>query len=189
MLILYHDYTSPASAVAVVRLHRLMREGVPARIRGTEVLALDATLPVTIDMLAALDAVAGEAKAENLELRRPAAVPPTGLAHVVEDVAQRHALDVAWREHCYRAYWSDGADISDGQQLRRLAEHVDLPAADVDRALDDRVALLAVRRRSAGDRRNGIGDVPTIDFDRTLVPGLLSDADLRALAALGPAAT
>jgi predicted DsbA family dithiol-disulfide isomerase len=189
VLVLFHDYTSPASAVAIMRLQRLMREGMSARIRGTEVMALDATLPVTIDMLAELEAVADEAMAEHIELRRPAAVPPTGLAHVVEDVARRHTLDMAWREQCYRAYWSDGANIGDGEQLRRLAARAGLPAGNVDRALDDRLALLEVRRRSAGDRRNGIGGVPTIEYNRTLIPGLLPDADLRALTQLGPAAT
>jgi predicted DsbA family dithiol-disulfide isomerase len=112
-------------------------------------------------------------------------VPPTGLAHVVEDVARRHALDMAWREHCYRAYWSDGVDIGKGQQLRQLAARAGLPVTAVEQALDDRVALLAVHRRSADDRRNGIGGVPTIEYDRSLVPGLLPEADLRALAALG----
>ena len=185
MLVLFHDYTSPASAVAVLRLHRLIRDGVPARIRGTEVVAVEATLPVTLDLLAELDAVADEARAEGIELRRPPALPPTGLAHVVEDVAARHGLDMAWREHCYRAYWTDGVDIGDGGQLRRLAGQAGLPVPEVLEALDDRVALLAVHRRSAGDRRNGIGGVPTIDYDRSLVPGLLPEADLRALAALG----
>jgi predicted DsbA family dithiol-disulfide isomerase len=185
VLTLFHDYTSPASAVAVMRLHRLMREGLPARVRGTEVLALEATLPVTVDLLAELDAVAGEAKAEDIDLRRPTVVPPTGLAHVVEDVARRHALDMTWRERCYRAYWRDGIDIGNGGHLRRLAADAGLPATEIDLALEDRVALLAVHRRSAGDRRNGIGGVPTIDYDRSLIPGLLPEADLRALAALG----
>ena len=188
VLVLFHDYTSPASAVAVMRLQRLMRDGMPARIRGTEVMALDATLPVTIDMLAELEAVADEAKTEHIELRRPTAVPPTGLAHVVEDVARRHALDMVWREQCYQAYWTDGADIGDSEQLRRLAERAGLPAEDVSQALDDRLALLEIRRRSAGDRRNGIGGVPTIEYDRTLIPGLLPDADLRALSDLEPPA-
>ena len=189
MLVLYHDYTSPESAVAVMRLHRLMRDGMPADVRGTEVLGLDTTVPVTVDVITALDAVAGEAAEEGLTLRRPPVLPPTGLAHVVEDVARAHDLDMAWREQCYRAYWSDGANIGDGEQLRRLAERAGLPAGNVDRALDDRLALLEVRRRSAGDRRNGIGGVPTIEYNRTLIPGLLPDADLRALTQLGPAAT
>jgi predicted DsbA family dithiol-disulfide isomerase len=184
---LYHDYTSPESAVAVMRMHRLMRDGIQAQIRGTEVLGVDVALPVTVDMLAALDAVTNEAAAEGITLRRPPALPPTGLAHVVEDVAREHGLGMDWREQCYRAFWSDGTDISNTAELRRLAEGTGLPPTDVDRALQDRVALLSVRRRSAGDRHNGIGGVPTILYDRTLVPGLLPEADLRTLATLGPA--
>jgi predicted DsbA family dithiol-disulfide isomerase len=186
VLVLFHDYTSPESAVAVMRLHRLMREGIPAEVRGIEVLGLDATVPVTVDVIAALDTVAGEAAAEGLTMRRPPALPPTGLAHVVEDVARAHGLDMAWREQCYQAFWSEVTDISNPDELRRIAERAELPSADVDRALEDRVALLAVRRRAAGDRHNGIGGVPTILYDRTLVPGLLPEADLRTLAALGP---
>jgi predicted DsbA family dithiol-disulfide isomerase len=186
MLVLYHDYTSPASAVAVMRLQRLMREGVPAEIRGTEVAGIDATLPVTVDLIAALEAVADAAAAEGIVLRRPAFTPPTALAHVIEDAAREHALERDWRDVCYRAFWSEGSDISDAAELRRLAERAGLPADDIDRALDDRVALAVVRRRSAGDRRDGIGGVPTILYDRTLVPGLLPDEDLRTLAELGP---
>lgn len=185
MLVMYHDYTSPASAVAVARIHRLMRGGMPAQVRGTEVLGLDATLPVTVDLLAALDMVAGEAAEEGIELHRPDLVPPTALAHVVEDVAREHAADMGWRDRCYRAFWRDGIDISDPDRLRRLAASAGLPEDAVDRALDDRIALLAVRQRSAGDRREGVGGVPTIRYDRSLVPGLLPDSDLRMLAALG----
>ena len=39
-------------------------------------------------------------------------------------------------------------------------------------------------RPPPGDRRNGIGGVPTIEYDRSLVPGLLPEPDLRELAAL-----
>ena len=185
MLVLYHDYTSPASAVAVARVHRLLREGVRAEIEGTEVVGVDTVLPVTVDLLAALDAVAPEARAEGLELHRPGVVPPTALAHVVEDVARAHGRAVAWREHCYRAYWRDGEDISDAARLRALATEAGVPEPAVAAALADRVALLAVRRRSVGHRREGIGGVPTILYDRSLVPGLLPEQDLRTLAALG----
>ena len=189
MLILYHDYTSPASAVAVMRLDRLMREGLPAQIRGTDVTGIDATLPVTVDLLAALEAIEDEAAAEGIVLRRPKLVPPTALAHVVEDVAREHGMELDWREVCYRAYWSEGRNIGDSNELRRLAARAGLPPERADSALDDRIALAAVRRRSARDRRNGIGGAPTILYDRTLVPGLLPEDDLRVLARLGSEAS
>jgi hypothetical protein len=48
----------------------------------------------------------------------------------------------------------------------------------------DRARIAAVRRRSAARRADGVGGVPTILTQRTLVPGLLDEADLRALAGL-----
>lgn len=186
MLALYHDYTSPASAVAVARLHRLMADGMPATIVGTEVLGLDMTLPVTVDLLAELDQVADQAAGEGIVLRRPPGLPPTAAAHLVEDVARDAGRDRVWRERCYRTFWAEGADISDSALLRDLAGQAGLPATEVRRVLQDRVALLAIRRRFAGHRQDGVGGVPTISYDRTLVPGLLSEEDLRALIELGP---
>jgi predicted DsbA family dithiol-disulfide isomerase len=184
VLTLFHDYTSPASAVAVARLRRLAADGVRAQIVGTEVLPVDATLPVTIDVLAELDAVGAAAAAEGIVLRRPPGLPPTAAAHLVEDVARDHGLDDGWRSHCYAAFWTDGADIADPTVLAELADDVGLPPAAVAAAIEDRVALLAIRRRFAGHRRDGVGGVPTISYDRTLIPGLLDDADLLALAGL-----
>lgn len=184
MLTLFHDYTSPASAVAVARLRRLADDGVRSQIVGTEVLALDTTLPVTLDVLAELDAVQPAAGAEGLVLRRPPGLPPTASAHLIEDLAAAQGAADAWRERCYRALWTDGRNIADAATLVALAGEVGLTADAVTSALDDRVALLAIRRRFAGHRRDGIGGVPTISYDRTLVPGLLDDDDLRALAHL-----
>ena len=186
MLVLFHDYTSPGSAVAVARVTRLIADGLRARIEGTEVLGVEATLPVTLDLLAELDAVAAQARAEGVVLRRPDAVPPTAPAHLVEDLAGDIARADAWRARCYRAFWTDGEDIADPGVLRRLAADVGLPVDEVSRRVGDRMALLEIRQRFAGHRRDGVGGVPTIAYDRTLVPGLLDEADLRALAALDP---
>lgn len=197
MLTLFHDYTSPASAVAVARVDRLAREGVAADIVGFEAVGVDMHLPVTLDVLAQLDAVAEAAAAEGVELRRPPLLPPTGLAHAVEG-----ALDVdlatAWRRACYTAFWRDGRDLADPPTLAAIAEEVDPHGAGphragprhgalrtlVERVTGDRLALAAVRRATAERRRDGVGGVPTILASRTLVPGLLDDDELRALAAL-----
>lgn len=186
MLVLFHDYTSPASAVAVARLTRLIADGMPARIEGTEVLGVEATLPVTLDLIAELDAVAAQARAEGVVLRRPAGLPPTATAHLLEDLAGEVDRADAWRARCYRAFWADGDDIADPGVLRRLAGNVGLPVEEAARRIGDRMALLEIRQRFAGHRRDGVGGVPTISYDRTLIPGLLDEADLRTLAALGP---
>lgn len=186
MLTLFHDYTSPASAVAVARVERLIADERRAQIVGIEALGVDMALPVTVDVLAELAAVGDQARAEGLELRRPPHLPPTAIAHLVEDLARDHGLDAAWRRCCYRAYWEDGADIADLAVLSEIAAVAGLPAAQVEQVVTDRVALLAIRQRFAGHRREGVGGVPLISFDGTLIPGLLADDDLRALVALGP---
>lgn len=183
MLTLYHDYTSPASAVAVARLQRLIDAGARAEIIGHEAVGLATALPVTLDLLAELDAVADTAAAEGLTLRRPTVMPPTAAAHLIEDIARSIDRAAVWRRRCYDAYWSAGVDIAAPAQLERLAAEVGLDARDVTDALDDRVALAAIRRRFAGHRRNGIGGVPVISYDGTLVPGLLDIDDLRTLVA------
>lgn len=181
MLTLFHDFTSPASAVAVVRLQRLADEGIPVTFQGFEAIGIDLTLPVTSDVLAELEAVEGEASAEGVTLLRPRALPPTGLAHVVSGVADAAGLGPAWRAVAYRGFWRDGVDLADRGVLAELAARAGLDVAATTAALDDRVALAGVRRRSAELRGEGVGGVPTILAHRTLVPGLLPEADLRAM--------
>jgi 2-hydroxychromene-2-carboxylate isomerase len=184
VLTLYHDFTSPGSAVAVVRLQRLADEGLDIRFEPFEAIGIDAVLPLTIDVTAALDDVAEAAASEGLRLRRPAALPPTGLAHVVGALADQAGLGASWRQTCYRAFWERGADIGSGSVLVELAEVAGLSPDLAAGALRERVRLHTVRQRTAAHRADGVGGVPTILAQRTLVPGLLPESDLRALAAL-----
>lgn len=183
-LTLFHDYTSAGSAVAVLRAQRVADEGLAVAFEGFEALGLDATLPLTLDVAAAVDDLAEAAADEGLTLRRPPNVPPTALAHVVGAVAEEAGLGASWRETCYRAYWTDGAAIGDRTALLGLATVAGLDIASVRTALDDRLFVVAVRRRTATHRRNGVGGVPAILASRTLVPGLLPTDQLRDLAQL-----
>lgn len=185
MITLFHDYTSPASAVAVARAHRLLDEEpeLDLELVGFEAIGVDLQLPVTLDVLAELDAVAVAARREGLDLHRPQLLPPTGHAHVVER-ALPAAQARAWRTTCYSAFWSTGADIGDPAVLHELADAAGLDHDDVRALLTDRGALAAIRRATTARRRDGVGGVPTILAQRTLVPGLLDTDDLRALASL-----
>lgn len=183
MLTLFHDYTSPASAIAVARLQRLADAGLAAEFVGFEALGLDATLPPSLDVLAAIDALAEQAAAEGITLNRPASVPPTARAHAVGTIADTHDLGASWRTRCYEAFWSTGADISDTAVLVELADEAGLPASKVAAALDDGAFLASVRRAAGRHRRAGVGGVPTILAQRTLIPGLLTEAELRELGA------
>lgn len=186
MLTLFHDFTSPASAVAVARLGRLAQAGLPVEFVGFEAVGVDVLLPVTLDVLADMDRLAEDAAAEGVTLRRPPGLPPTALAHVVGDVAAElgSAAEARWRSACYRAFWEEGADLSDRGVLARLGTVAELPEAAVAEAISDRLRLAAVRRRAGQRRRDGVGGVPTILTQRTLVPALLPDDDLWRLGRL-----
>jgi predicted DsbA family dithiol-disulfide isomerase len=155
------------------------------RFVGLEAIGVDLALPVTVDVKAALGELAEAAAAEGTVLHEPPALPPTGWAHVVEDLAEFRGLGAAWRGACYRAFWERGVDLSSAGVLVGIAAVAGLPVAEVEAALSERVRLTSVRRRSGALRGEGIGGVPTILAQRTLVPGLLAEADLRALAELG----
>lgn len=184
VLTLFHDYTDPASAVAVLRLQRLADEGLAVVFEGFEAVGVDASLPPTLDILAGVADLAQAAAELGLVLRRPRVLPPTGRAHVVGQLAERRGLGASWRQACYRAVWERGADIGDRQVLWNLAGRAGLEAAGVGAALDDRALLASVRRRMGSRRRLGVGGVPVILAGGTLVPGLLGEEDLRTLAGL-----
>ncbi|HUG83246.1 MAG TPA: DsbA family protein [Euzebya sp.] len=183
MLVLFHDITDPASAVAVARCTRLAREGLPIAFEGFEAVGLDVALPPDIEVLARLDGLGAQAAAEGLTLNRPQMMPPTGLAHVLLAHAETtpHAHDV--RLALYARYWGDGADIASHSVLQDLAARCGLGVAAVAQVLGDRVGLALRRREMAAHRRDGIGGVPVILASRTLLPGLLEESQLRDLAA------
>lgn len=181
MLVLYHDYTSPASAVAALRLQRLADEGVAISFSGFEALVA-ARLPVTLEVAAGVEDLAQAAAAEGLALRRPPWLPPTARAHVVGDIAEARGRGAAWRAGCYRAFWEDGADLAEPAVLLELAATAGLDAAEVSACLDDPGRVPAFRRGLLTSRKAGVGGVPVLYAHGTLIPALLSEGDLRALA-------
>ena len=180
---LFHDLTSPAAAVAVMRLTSLAVDGVPIAFEGFEAIGIDMAMPVDLDTLAVIDRLAPVAEAEGLVLRRPRTLPPTGLAHVLlahgETTERAHELRIA----VYRAFWEQQQAIDDIDTLVAIAADVGLDEPTVAELLGDRVALASRRRLMATHRRDGVGGVPVILASRTLVPGLLDADQVRALAA------
>lgn len=185
MLVCFHDYTSPASAVAVLRLQRLADEGLAVAFEGFEVLGLDAALPVTLEVLEQLERHRAEAAELGLQLTRPSVQPPTISAHVVGDLAERAGLGAAWRLAAYRAFWEDGADLGAPDELVRLAVAAGLDADEVRAALADRALRVETRRRMIARRSEGVGGVPVLNVNGAYVSALLPADDLRALAELG----
>jgi 2-hydroxychromene-2-carboxylate isomerase len=182
VLTLHHDVTSPRSAVAVLRVQRLADAGHAVAFRGIDVLGVAVALPVTLDQLVELEQVSRTAAELGLVLRRPSLRPPTLDAHLVGDHAERHGLGAAWRLACLRAYFTDGADVSDHGVLLSLAEQVGLARPDVARLLDDVAARNELRAAMLARRALGIGGVPILEVDGTLLHADVDDATLEELA-------
>lgn len=184
MLVLTHDVTSPASALAVARFDRLAAAGLPVAFRGVDVLGVDATLPVTLDVLAELERVAPRAAALGVTLRRPTQRPSTARVHLVADLAEESGRGRAWRAATYCAYWEDDADLADVEVVVALARQVGLDVDATTAAVTDEAAVAAVRRRTHTARGEGIGGVPVLAAHGTLVNPDLDDEDLWELAGM-----
>lgn len=182
MLILHHDVTSPRAALAVLRLQRLADAGHPVAFHGLDALGVAVALPVTLDQLAELEEVGERAAALGLAMHRPTSRPPTLDAHLVGELAERCGSGAAWRLGCLRAYWTDGADVADHDVLVSLGTSVGLDADEVRRVLADRDARDALRGTMLARRAVGVGGVPVLEVDGTLLPADVDDATLEELA-------
>lgn len=182
MLVLHHDVTSAASAVAVLRLQPLADAGGHVVFSGIDVLGLAISIPPTRELLAEREHHVRAAAALGLELRRPSRQPPTLASHLVGELAEERGLGAAWRWASLRAFWTDDRDVADRAELRRLAEGVGLDVDQVAARLDDRSAAQDLRSRMVAQRQRGIGGVPVLEVDGAFVPADLADADLEQLA-------
>jgi predicted DsbA family dithiol-disulfide isomerase len=183
VLILHHDVTSPAAAVAVLRLQRISDGGGQVAFQGIDVLGLEAALPLTLDQLAELERETVRLRALGLQVRRPSRRPPTLGVHLVAEHAEVVGLGAAWRAATLAAYWERDLDLGDDRILVDLAGGVGLDAGRVASLLSDRSARTSLRRRMLATRQRGIGGVPVLEFQGAFVSADLTDDDLRQLAA------
>lgn len=184
MLVLHFDFTSLAAAVSVLRVQAIADAGGRVGFQGIDVLGVDVALPVTLDQLDEIARFRGRADERGLEVRRPSQRPPTLAAHLVGDLATAQELGAAWRMAVLEAYWSCDAALDRVPVLLDLAQQVGLDRGEVAAALADPAVRTSVRHRMTADRARGIGGVPVLEFDGTLVSAELTDAHLWELAGL-----
>lgn len=184
MLVLHHDYPSASSLRALLLLQAVADEGHPVAFHGVDVLGLGATIPATLDDVADWQAHRDHLAARGWDLPRPRRHPPTLAAHLVEAMATDVGLGAAWRHACLRAHWFDDRDLGDPAVLVALGEGIGLDGDGVSGLVADRKAAVTARRAAIAARGDGIGGVPVLAVDDTLVSPFMSAADLRQLAAL-----
>ncbi|MGO1319627.1 MAG: DsbA family oxidoreductase [Galactobacter sp.] len=117
--------------------------------------------------------MAAQAAAVGLEFNWRAAVPGnTFNAHRLIQLAATQGLADAAEERFKKAYFSEGVNVEDLAQLRRLALEVGLDAADVDRVLGSDEFAAAVRADEAQAAELGVRGVPFFVIDSKYgIPG------------------
>jgi 2-hydroxychromene-2-carboxylate isomerase len=182
VLILHHDVTSPAAAVAVLRLQRIADTGGDVAFQGIDVLGLEIAIPLTLDQLAELERESDRLRSLGIDVRRPSRRPPTLGAHLVAEHAEALGLGAVWRAAVLAAYWERDVDLGDDRRLVELAVEAGIDGGEVASRLADRAARVQLRRRMLATRQRGIGGVPVLEYQGAFVPANLPDADLQQLA-------
>ncbi len=184
MLLLHHDHPSAASLRAVLTLQDLADEGFDVQFRGVDVLGLGTTIPATLDDIADWQAHREALAERGWILPRPRRHPPTLAAHLVEALATARGLGAAWRLACLRGHWFDDVDLGRPEELVTVATGIGLDGDEVAELVADHRSLLAARRELFARRGEGVGGVPVLEVDDTLVSPFMPVDDLRALASL-----
>lgn len=178
---LYSDPNCPFCYATEVRLHAL---GLADRVDWCGV---EHSPELAVPMAAAGPALAAElpaevesvsARAPEVEIAVPPGKPKTELAIRYGAAALRRdpAAGRGFIRSLYRAFWADGADLSDPAVLDRLAD-----AAGLDRLRPDDEDTATAREWRRNWQRTGLGGVPLIiRVDGRSLYGLVDSEELAA---------
>lgn len=183
MIALYYDYTSLASFVAYLDVHaaadRLNLTGQVASI-GIDVLGIGASIPATIDQHQDYERYHRPLIERGLSVRRPDRRPPTLSAHLIAEITEDPQLRREWDLCVFAAYWEQSVDIADHAWLVQAWRDL-CGTANIELVLADVQRHQQLRRRMVTLRQRGVGGVPLLDAEGTLLPALQPGDDLESV--------
>lgn len=110
--------------------------------------------------------MAAQANAVGLDFNWRTAIPGNTFdAHRLIHLAAGHGLADAAEERFKKAYFSEGVNVEDHSELRRLAVEIGLEPADVDRVLDSDEFAAEVRADEQRASTLGVRGVPFFVID------------------------
>lgn len=178
-VVLYHDFVSPFSRVALVAARRAVADADLT----LDVVPLELyPAPLPLPAVGALDQELEAAHTLATDMGAPMVLPPlvprTRKAHEAVEHARQHgaALDVA--EAIYDAYWRRGLDIGRLDVLADVGAEagLDRDLLHVALGLDAGEAEVAAAERAAESA--GIDGVPTFRLGEAVAVGLFPAAEL-----------
>jgi predicted DsbA family dithiol-disulfide isomerase len=116
------------------------------------------------ERMTAMFAAAGLVYAPN-----PDVVPNSRLALELAEAAREAGVHPAYHQRTMTAYWEEGRDIGDADELLAIAEEVGLDDELTERALVQRAWGPVVDASTSAAHRAGINAVPAFVFDRRLL--------------------
>lgn len=100
----------------------------------------------------------------------PEVVPNTRLALRLTELAREQGLHEAFHDRVMDAYWAEGVDVGDPDELRRLAAEAGLDASTVEDTIADPDAYLGRVLESTRQAQSiGITGIPAFLLDRRLL--------------------
>jgi predicted DsbA family dithiol-disulfide isomerase len=136
--------------------------------------------PEKLQPLLAELATTGKAGGIQFNFDRIRRIPNTLNAHRLMRLADGEGVGVSnLAESIFRAFFEEGADISQREVLVGLGARCGLPQQSIDRALDDDASRRAVLAQEAQIRRGGVTRVPDFLVNKRLfVPGAQNTENL-----------
>jgi predicted DsbA family dithiol-disulfide isomerase len=109
-------------------------------------------------------------EAAGLVYNRPEIVPNTKLALRLSELARDHELHEPFHNRLMDAYWAEGVNVGDPDELRGLAAEVGLDAAEVERVIADPSAYLELVDETTREAKSiGIHGIPAFVLDKRLL--------------------
>jgi predicted DsbA family dithiol-disulfide isomerase len=99
----------------------------------------------------------------------PDVVPSTKAALRLGELAREHGLHTAFHDRVMDAYWAEGRDIGDPDELRAIAAAVGLPPKEVEDVLAGDRYLDVVEASTREAVAVGVTGVPGFVLDRRLL--------------------
>ena len=109
-------------------------------------------------------------EAAGLVYNRPGIVPNTKLALRLSELARDAELHEPFHNRLMDAYWAEGVNVGDADELRRLAAEVGLDAAEVERVIADPEAYRELVEATTREAHSlGIRGIPAFVLDKRLL--------------------